>query len=209
MEESGINYSSLVEESLMRQFWEKHWKTNNLGWDIGYPSPPIVDYMQNYANKDAAILIPGCGNAYEAEYLLKNGFKDISLIDISPTAVDRLNKKFKDTENVKIFCADFFAHQRTTYDLIIEQTFFCALNPEKRLNYVNHTADLLKDGGKLIGLLFGVEFPFEGPPFGGDRADYEKLFKTRYHLRKLKIAENSIKPREGNELFIEFEKKGG
>ncbi len=208
MKDSGINYSSLVEEALMRQFWERMWSNNNTGWDIGHPSPPITEYMKQYVNKDAAILIPGCGNAYEAEFLIEEGFTNITLIDISPTAVERLRKKFDGVDAVKLICADFFAHnQPETYDLMIEQTFFCALNPDKRENYAGQAAKLLKPGGKIAGLLFGVEFAFDGPPFGGIRDEYENIFSKHFHIQRMDTAQNSIKPRQGNELFIEFVKK--
>lgn len=209
MKDSGINYSSLVEESLMRQFWEQHWMSNNLGWDIGYASPPIIEYMKQYEDdKDIAILIPGCGNAYEAEHLLDQGFTNITVIDISPTAVQRLKEKFRGKEGIQIVCADFFAHNKLGYyELILEQTFFCALNPDRRAHYVAQTAQLLKPTGKLAGVLFGVEFDREGPPFGGIKAEYAQLFSPYFHLRKLEDCYNSIEPRKGNELFIEFQPK--
>ena len=45
-------------------------------------------------NKEAKILIPGCGNTYEAEYLLEQGFTNITVIDIAPTLVENLKKKY-------------------------------------------------------------------------------------------------------------------
>jgi len=59
---------------LTAEFWDERWKSGQIGWDIGYASPPLVTYMDQYVNKNAAILIPGCGNAYEAEYLSQKGF---------------------------------------------------------------------------------------------------------------------------------------
>ena len=46
-------------------------------------------------DKTASILIPGCGNAYEAEYLLANGFKNITIIDIAPSLVAQLLQNLK------------------------------------------------------------------------------------------------------------------
>ena len=93
------------------------------------------------------------------------------------------------------------------YDLIIEQTFFCALNPSLRDKYVEKMHELLNPKGKLIGLLFQFPLTEEGPPFGGSENEYIKLFSNNFKIRTLETAYNSIKPREGRELFFIFEKK--
>jgi hypothetical protein len=47
-------------------------------------SPPIKAYIDTLKNKDIAILIPGCGNTYEAAYLLlEQGFTNVTVIDIA------------------------------------------------------------------------------------------------------------------------------
>ena len=99
-------------------------KKDEIGWDIGFPSPAIKEYIDQLNNKNISILLPGCGNAYEAEYLLAQGFKDITLIDIAPLLTAALKKKFKNSpgEQVKIITGDFFEHIGT-YHLILELFF--------------------------------------------------------------------------------------
>lgn len=94
-----------------------------------------------------------------------------------------------------------------TIDLIVEQTFFCALEPALRKKYVQKTHTLLKEKGKLIGLLFQFPLTTKGPPFGGSKTEYENLFKNDFSIKILETAHNSIKPRQNNELFFIFEKK--
>ena len=69
------------------------------------------------------------------------------------------------------------------------------------------THELLKDNGKLVGLLFDKEFHNPFPPFGGNKTTYQKLFEKHFFLKVFETAHNSIKPRAHNELFIIFEKK--
>src|SRR5690606_27734921 len=88
---------------LNQKFWNTLWENKTTHWDIGYPSPAIADFMSKYPNKEAAILIPGCGNAYEAEFLVKNGFTDITLIDIAPLAVKIIKERFAQYPQVKIY----------------------------------------------------------------------------------------------------------
>jgi hypothetical protein len=97
--------------------------------------------------------------------------------------------------------AIFFQHEGQ-YDLILEQTFFCAINPALRKDYVAKMKTLLMPEGKLVGVLFDKEFDKEGPPFGGCKCEYEPLFKNDFHFKTFEACYNSAKPREGSELFM-------
>lgn len=187
-------------------FWNYRWKHNMTGWDIGYPSPPITNYIDQYKNKDSAILIAGCGNAHEAEYLVKNGFNNITLLDISEIAVELLQTKFKNYNQVKVICDNLFLHNGE-YDLIIEQTLFCTFVDEMRYEYAKKMASLLKPNGRLVGVLFNVEFANPGPPFGGNKLEYIPIFDTYFNINIMEECYNSIEPRAGNELFIKMVKK--
>ena len=66
---------------------------------------------------------------------------------------------------------------------------------------------LLNKNGKLIGLLFDFELIKEGPPFGGSLVEYIQLFYAKFEIKIVEKCYNSIKPREGRELFFIFEKK--
>lgn len=191
---------------LNADFWNHRWKSGLTGWDIGYASPPLVEYMSQYEDKSVSILIPGCGNSYEAENLLSKGFDNITLIDISEELTNRLRERFKKAPQIKVIYEDFFNHVGQ-YDLILEQTFFCAQILERREEYVRHIASLLKRGGRLVGVLFNVDFGKEGPPFGGDENEYRKLFSGLFDIRVMSPCYNSIPPRAGSELFVVMVKK--
>ena len=193
------------EKRLDQEYWDTQYKTNATGWDLGKVSPAIQEYAESYKNKDAKILIPGCGNSYEAEYLLSQGFNNITILDIAPFLIENLQKKFQNNLNIKIVLGDFFEHLGQ-YDLIIEQTFFCALPPIVRKNYVLKMHQLLSVEGKLVGLLFNKTFK-DGPPFGGSHIEYKKLFQHHFDFLQMNLCQNSIKPRANSELFIEFLKK--
>jgi SAM-dependent methyltransferase len=204
--ENTADYTDANEHRIDSDFWDAHWKNDNTGWDIGYASPGITEYMDQYNNKDAAVLIPGCGNAYEGEYLANSGFTNITLLDISPAAVAGIEEKFQDTPQVNVICQDFFEHTGN-YDLIIEQTFFCAIPPGRREGYASKAASLLHNDGKIIGVLFDKSFDRSGPPFGGNRSEYRSVFEPYFVIETMNKCYNSIKPREGSELFIELLKK--
>lgn len=197
--------NSQVSDPSKQSFWNERWETKQTGWDIGYASPAIAEYFSKFSDKEAAILIPGCGNAYEAEFLLNEGFKNITLVDIAPKAVEILRNKFAGNSNVRILCVDFFTIGEK-FDILIEQTFFCAIPPGKRKAYVQKAADVLNSEGKIVGLLFDTMFEKEGPPFGGSRIEYEQFFNPLFNVMMIPC-ERSITPRAGTELFIELQKK--
>jgi methyl halide transferase len=189
------------------QYWSKRYENSQTGWDVGTVSPALKEYFDQLTDKNSPILIPGCGNAHEAEYLLKQGFTNITLIDISEVLVNILQEKLQfyiEKHSVRIIHQDFFEHLGS-YDLIIEQTFFCAIDPFLRTIYAKKMAKLLKPRGKLVGLLFDCDFD-GGPPFGGSKAEYITCFEPYFKLKIFESCYNSIPPRAGNELFICLER---
>jgi SAM-dependent methyltransferase len=192
------------EKPLDQNYWDNQYQSNTIGWDLGEVSPPLKSYIDTLKDKNIRILIPGCGNTYEANYLLEQGFTNVTVIDIAPTLVANLKNKFKDNPNINIVLGDFFEHQGV-YDLIIEQTFFCALPPTMRQKYVWKMHQLLAKEGKIAGLLFNRTFE-SGPPFGGSQEEYTLLFNASFDFLKIEVCQNSATPRAGSELFIELQK---
>jgi len=189
---------------LDKTYWNNQYLSQNIGWDLGEVSPAIKNFIDTLTDKNLSILIPGCGNAYEAEYLLQQGFTNITIVDIAPELVNKLQQKFANYKQIKVVNTDFF-ELKGSFDLIIEQTFFCALPPKLRQLYVYKMYHLLNSNGRLIGLLFNRQFE-KNPPFGGSILEYEQLFKVAFNFSPLNICENSIKPRANSEVFIDFHK---
>ncbi len=184
-----------------KQYWEQRYETRETQWDIGFASPAITTYIDGILNKDTRILIPGCGNAYEAGYLLEQGFTDITLIDIAAQPIQNLRERFGDfKKNLNIIEGDFFGLGET-YDLIIEQTFFCALLPQQRNAYAAKMKTLLKPAGRLVGVLFSKMFEVS-PPYGGAQEEYIQLFQQYFGTVEIAECYNSISARAGAELFI-------
>ncbi len=197
-----------MENSLLdKDYWNNRYQTGQTAWDVGTISTPLKEYIDQWKDKDAAVLIPGCGNAYEAAYLLTLGFSNITLVDIAPAAVEAVSVRLKDFvgKQLRVVCGDFFDLQ-DKFDLIIEQTFFCALEPALRKAYANKMFDLLSGDGKLVGVLFNRNFE-GGPPFGGSKIEYEQLFATSFEILKMEDCRNSILPRAGSELFFILKKR--
>ncbi len=184
-----------------KHFWSAQYQNHKTGWDIGYVAPPIKEYIDQLHDKHISILIPGAGNAYEAEYLFRRGFTGVFVLDYAEEPIRNFLARVPGFPEEHIIREDFFAH-KGQYDLIIEQTFFSSLPPGYRDKYARKMHRLLKKNGKLAGLLFQIDFPGDFPPFGGNKEAYNALFSKYFDIAVMETAYNSIKPRRSNELFF-------
>ena len=191
--------------NLDENYWDNRYKDNEIQWDLGTVSPPLKAYIDSLEDKSLHILIPGAGNAHEAEYLHELGFTNVYIVDFSQTALNNFSARVPSFPKAHLIHRNFFDLDQT-FDLILEQTFFCALNPELRPKYVDQMHHSLNKNGVLAGVLFGVEFESDGPPFGGTKEEYETLFSTMFTKVALSPCYNSIAPRIGRELFIQVKK---
>lgn len=193
-----------------QEYWTKRYKEERTGWNIGYPSTPLKEYIDQLTDKDISILIPGAGNAYEAEYLWKQGFKKVFVMDISEFPLKQFQERNPDFPKAHLLLEDFFQHEMQ-YDLIIEQTFFCSFVPtdENRNTYADQMAKLLKLKGKLVGVWFDTPLTgnLEKRPFGGNKELYLNYLEPIFETITFEKCYNSIPPRMGNELFGIFKKK--
>lgn len=190
--------------ALDKSYWNARYERGETEWDMGVVSPPLREYIDQLPNKNLRVLIPGGGNSYEARYLWDNGFKDITVLDISSVLIDRLKREHQQS-GIKFITGDFFEHE-SEYDLIIEQTFLSALDPALRMAYARHMYDLLWEKGVLVGLLFNKEFDEPGPPFGGGIKVYRRMFEPYFNFRIFAPCHNSHPARQGKEVFINFRK---
>lgn len=193
------------ETKLDATYWNNKYVRNEIGWDIGYANPVLVDFVLHNFKKECKILIPGLGNGYELEALWKNGYKNAIGLDLAPAAREAFITRVPDFPSDNYVLENFFDHS-SKYDLIVEQTFFCALNPSLRAAYTIKMLELLEPKGQLAGLLFNFNREV-GPPFGGDKEEYTNLFSSDFQIVKMDICKESIAPRLGNEYFFQLIKK--
>ena len=190
-------------------YWSTRYSESRTGWDIGYPATPLKEYIDQLEDKEIKILIPGAGNAYEAEYLFNAGFKHTFVLDISTIPLKALQKRIPSFPDSQLVHEDFFAFEGQ-FDLIIEQTFFCSLEPtlENRSNYAKKMDELLRPNGKLVGVWFDHTLIEEGDrPFGGTKEEYTAHLSPYFNSKTFERCSNSIEPRKGQELFGIFIKK--
>lgn len=191
---------------LSEKAWDNRYQNKDIGWDLGEVSTPLKAYFDQLENKELKILIPGGGNSYEAEYLFNLGFTNVFVVDLSKTALENIQKRIPDFPKSQLILGDFFDLEMQ-FDLIIEQTFFCAINPKLRQSYATKMHQILRSKGKLVGVLFNVPLNTNRPPFGGHKKEYTIYFNPYFILEKIEPCYNSFGNRKGRELFIKLIRK--
>lgn len=186
-------------QNLDAKYWENRYQEGYTGWDVGHISGGMQHIIDQLTDKNFNILVPGAGNGYEVTYLWNAGFKNVYLVDWAPSPIAKFQSFNPDFPKSQLINIDFFKLEGQ-FDLILEQTFFCALPPGKRVAYAEKMNQLLKPGGTLRGLLFKVPMNEDRPPFGGSVAEYEELFSKKFQIDYIRDCLNSEPERLGTEV---------
>ena len=190
-------------------FWEQRYEKGESGWDLGAETPVFTAISEKL--KPGKVCILGCGNGYDAISFSKKGFS-VTAVDFARTPINNLQIAARSLslsiETIKKDIFDLIPDYSSQFDYIIEQTCFCAIDPRKRQQYSNLVHDLLKVGGKLIGLWMPLDKDIidGGPPFGVKENEIKKLFSTKWKIIEDCFPTQSIEARKGREKLIVFEK---
>ena len=189
--------------------WQRHYDEDDLGWDLGQVAPPFVNLFESKTIFPGKTLVPGCGRGHEVIFFAENGF-EVTAVDFSLGAINHLKSTVQERKlKCEILHMSFFeidAVHNGTFDVVIEQTFFCAISPEQRTSYVSTVARALKQGGMLAGLFYHTEEE-GGPPFNTTREDIVKHFSDSFEIRQLTKAEDSAERRKNKEWLVILVKK--
>ena len=194
------------------EWWEKLYQTKKTPWDLGKPSPALMSYLKSpYAVQPGRIALPGCGHGHDCIPWVAKGF-EVTGIDFAPSAVQSTFQKFQKAgvagTKGYLLERDFFnIHEYDSYyDYIFEHCFFSAIDPSRRRTYVYTVADLLKPGGKLIGVwwLFDAK---SGPPFGVSKDEIYSLFDKRFTIDMGYAPSDSVPQRRNSEFLTIMTKR--
>lgn len=185
--------------------WEARYQGGDTPWDLGKPTPVFSRLLQEQRFAPGRLLIPGAGRGYDAIAFARAGFS-VTSVDVSETACAELREQAaREGVTLEVRQADFFAlNDVESFDLALEYTFYCAIDPSLRTRYRDQMARLLKPGGLLFGLFFPLNKPLDadGPPFGVKRDEVEASLSERFDLVHAEMPADSVKPRRGNEILM-------
>jgi SAM-dependent methyltransferase len=200
-----------IRDPLVPAFWDERFDKQFTPWDRGGAPAELRAFVAQApgplttAGQPPAVLLPGCGSAYELALMLEAGW-DATAIDFSPSAVARA-KAQAGPHAGHILQADFFQYMPPRpLDLVYEQAFLCALPRARWPEAAARWAQLLAPGGLLAGYFFFDDAP-KGPPFGIARAQLDALLSPHFDCLSDQAVSDSIPVFAGRERWIVWRRK--
>ena len=149
----------------LKQHWENIYEKKPLtdvSWYEAVPETSLSLIEEIHLSKNAAIIDIGGGDSFLAEDLLKKGYTNLSVLDISGTSLERAKTRLgKDADKihwVESNMLDFEADQQ--YDLWHDRaTFHFLTNPKDQEKYTQIAYKAIKDNGFLLLAAFSDNGP--------------------------------------------------
>jgi len=165
------------------EFWEERYRTNDMPWEKGAPSPGLVDFLEKEPGLPrGTVCVPGCGTGHDVRAWAKAGFKTFGY-DIAPSAIGSATEKTLAMGlDAQFQMADFLrTDPPSQFDWLFEHTLFCAIQPSERDLYVEALLRWLKPDGQYLAVNYFIPDK-DGPPFGTDRDEIGKRFSPHFEL---------------------------
>ncbi|NOZ74226.1 MAG: methyltransferase domain-containing protein [FCB group bacterium] len=192
------------------EFWDQRYQQNTIPWDLNAPNPVFVRLSKEL--KPGTLAIFGAGRGHEAIEFARQGFS-VMAIDFAPRAIQYITQQAKQyNQTIETYLGDIFQLPKKfsgRFDYILEQTCYCAIDPNNRPAYEESAWDLLRPGGELFGLWFPLHKPREagGPPWGVEVESVKTQFK-RWKILDAGFPPDSSPDRREKEYYFRFQKPG-
>lgn len=149
------------------KFWEEIYQKKQTGWDLGGPTPVFSRLLDSGLIAPGRVIVPGAGSGHDAREFARRGF-DVTAVDFAADAVRELREQAGMGAALNVIQADIFKLPHSldgTFDYLLEYMCFCAIDPQRRPDYADLVARLLKPGGLYIHLAFPLGSHEGGPPY--------------------------------------------
>ena len=172
--------------------WEKVYTTKEpetLSWYRAHLETSLALIERAVRSRSASMIDIGAGESTLVDDLLARGYENITVLDVSQTALDVTKKRLGPlAERINWIVADITQVQLQpfAYDLWHDRAVFHFLtSTEQRAAYVQNVARSVRRGGHVIVSTFGQEGPTKCSGLHVMRYDAESLhdqFGTRFRL---------------------------
>ena len=191
-------------------FWSRLYAEGHDGWEMGRAAPPrerwVAAHPELVAGKRA--LVVGSGRGHEARLLARAGAHVVA-VDFAPVAVAEA-RALAAREGVAVDFRerDVFALRLDLerYELVLEHTFYCAIDPARREEYLAVVADVMLPGGTFVGLFWEHGRP-GGPPYTTTRAELDARLARHFDLVAYEQPTDSVATRLGQEHLLTLRRR--
>ena len=194
------------------EYWDRIYREEQPRWDIGHATPVFENWLaaRNTLGR-GRIAILGCGNGHDVLLFAEYGF-EVTAIDFAaePLANLRANIPLKLKDRIELLKADLYdlpERYKNYFDFALEYTCYCAIDPERRDEYITAAHNMMKPGGYLIGVFFPTDGRPGGPPFAVRYEEVDEKFGHKFKTILDEIPADSVPKRLGKERFVILQKK--
>jgi len=192
--------------------WEADYLHGGDGWDLGGPNPVFRSLLANKHLPPGRMLVVCAGRGYDAREFARHGYQ-VTAVDFSPTAVREMSRLADPGTPLEILQHDLFTLPYDlggSFDYVLEYTCYCAIDPKRRIEFVDLVTRLLKPGGIYISLAYPLTQKDGGPPFAVTISELLDLFQERgFKLIEREQPSESVPRRRGAEELLMFQKSPG
>lgn len=189
-------------------YWDQRYINAEDGWELNEAAPAFKDMVPRLKLQKSRVLVLGCGSGNDAALFAEDGHI-VTAVDFSQEALDRAQKKYAHYENIKWIKADAFSLPKeflNAFDILVEHTLYCAIDPSKRQDLVQAWRKCLVDKGFLLGIFYVMDQK-NPPPYGGLEWEIRERLKKDFHFVFWGRLKNSIPRRLGQELLVYAHRK--
>lgn len=201
-------YWSSEKQVRQENFWSDIYRADDAGWELNEPSPSFKDLLPRLKLPKSRVLVLGCGSGNDAAFFAEHGHV-VTSVDISAEALKNAKAKYGHMTNIQWVKMDIFKLPRDfdqAFDIVVEHTCYCAIDPIQRPQLVKTWIQCLVPGGHLMGVFFGMD-KMKGPPFGGTEWELRERLKRSFHFIFWGRSHESIQRRDGKEFVVYAQKK--
>jgi len=152
----------------VKTHWEKVYTAKapeSFSWYRAHLETSLALIERAAVARSASIIDIGGGESTFVDDLLLRGYKNLTVLDVSQTAIEVTKKRLgRATEQVRWLVGDIIEIELEprAYDLWHDRAVFHFLTtPERRIAYVQQVTRAVKPGGHVIVSTFGPEGPTE------------------------------------------------
>ncbi|MCC9044433.1 class I SAM-dependent methyltransferase [Myroides sp. M-43] len=135
----------------IKEHWEGVYKTktpDQVSWTQVKPIKSLHLILNSNVSKDAKIIDIGGGDSNLVDHLLEEGYTDITVLDISKTAIERAKKRLGDKANQVTWIDSNITDFKPTekYAIWHDRAVFHFLNKEEVKQYVDLVSKVVDKG---------------------------------------------------------------
>ena len=171
-----------VDENFNRdtKYWDDYYKENRENADASLFAQNI---FENYlAEKKGRLLEIGCGNGRDSRFFISKGF-DVTAIDASKIAIEKLQHEFADMKTALFACGDFVSgieNFKEQFDFCYSRFSLHAINEEQERILLRNVFGAIKQAGYFFIETRGVHDELYGM---GEKVGEDAYFNNMHYRR--------------------------